>query len=269
MLKCLSLLEIIVRLNRKTMWLGLVMVVAGIAAGEKLTATSSSDAVLDALHDRGTDLKDFTADVVLREIDNDTGLASSRTGKIAYQAKGTPGDARLHVVFTQKQEENANPRAEKIEYLLDNGWLIDRDYKRQTETKRQVLRPGQKVNLLKLGEGPFPLPIGQEKIEVYRQFDVSQSPLPPGDKNNLPHVTLTPKPGTDLAKRFATIDVWVDPATNMPTLIRTVDVNKTATRETELSNFHINESGAAIDPEFVLEKVDPNVWTVREEPFSE
>jgi hypothetical protein len=36
-----------------------------------------------------------------------------------------------------------------------------------------VLRPGEKVNLLKLGEGPFPLPIGQKRDDVKRQFDVT------------------------------------------------------------------------------------------------
>ena len=30
-----------------------------------------------------------------------------------------------------------------------------------------MLKPGEKLNLLKLGEGPFPLPIGQKKEDVY------------------------------------------------------------------------------------------------------
>jgi outer membrane lipoprotein-sorting protein len=234
-------------------------------AAAPLTPASSADDILDALHDRGADLKDFTANVTLREIDNDTGLASARSGHVAYQLK-SPGEARLHVVFDTKQEENGPAKPQKIEYLLDNGWLVDRDYQRRTETRRQVLRPGEKVNLLKLGEGPFPLPIGQEKADVYRMFDVSQ-PKPEADAPNLPHVTLTPKAGTKLARRWSSIDVWVDPATNMPTRISTVDANKTTTRETELSNIQINTG--ANGGEFTLAPVDPATWSLREEPYSD
>ena len=45
--------------------------------------------------------------------------------------------------------------AEKTEYLLDGQWLIDRNYRAKNEVKREVLKRGQKMDLFKLGEGPF------------------------------------------------------------------------------------------------------------------
>ena len=85
----------------------------------------------------------------------------TRTGTAIYQATA-PGEARMRITFDQRIQEGA-VQAQKIEYLLAGGWLIDRNYTRKIEVNRQVLRPGEKVNLLKLGEGPFPLPIGQKK----------------------------------------------------------------------------------------------------------
>ena len=119
-----------------------------------LPPDASADQVLDALDARGRNLAGFVADVTLTEVDEATQLESVRAGKVWYQKR--QGNDRIRVTFDQRIEGRFS-KPEKVEYLLDNGWLWDRDYKRTIEVKRQVLRPGEKINLLKLGEGPFPL----------------------------------------------------------------------------------------------------------------
>src|SRR6185295_13773023 len=96
-----------------------------------------------------------------------------------------------------------------------------RNYKKTTQVTRTVLQPGEKMNLLKLGEGPFPLPIGQKKEDVYRLFDVKQIAPNPKDPPDSIHLQLKPKPGTAFARRFGMIDVWVDRKTHFPAKIRT------------------------------------------------
>src|SRR2546421_2404681 len=135
-----------------------------------LSEASSVDDVLDALDARGRSLNQFTADVTLTEKDEATAVDSQRSGHVWYQKR--QGNDRIRVTFDQKAEGRFN-KPEKLEYLLDGGWLVDRDYRRSIEVKRQVLRPGEKINLLKLGEGPFPPPIGQPKADVHREVEVS------------------------------------------------------------------------------------------------
>jgi hypothetical protein len=122
------------------------------------------DAILDALDARGKDLKDFSADVALHTVDNRTGEDSAQIGKVVYDATG--GNSRIRVSFDKKETESGDGKRmtqkQRLDYLLENGWLTDRDYQKKLEVRRQVLRPGQQMNLLKLGEGPFPLPIGQD-----------------------------------------------------------------------------------------------------------
>jgi hypothetical protein len=43
----------------------------------------------------------------------------------------------------------------------------------------QMLRPGEKINLFKLGEGPFPLPIGQELASLKQILPSSMLMVPP------------------------------------------------------------------------------------------
>ncbi len=128
---------------------------------DKITTDSTIDQVLIALHDAGADLKNFDASVSMRDFDPLTGESTTRQGDVWYQRRDGGSD-RMRVVFPTVVRGERKFADEKIEYKLEDGWLWDRTYKNKTEVKRQVLKPGQKINVLKLGEGPFPLPIGQD-----------------------------------------------------------------------------------------------------------
>ena len=236
------------------------------AAPASVSEHSSVDEVLDALDSRGRNLNQFMADVTLTEVDEATQLESQRSGKVWYQKR--QGNDRIRVTFDQKAEGRFN-KPEKLEYLLDGGWLVDRDYRRSIEVKRQVLRPGEKINLLKLGEGPFPLPIGQPKQDVHREFDVSKGDRTMGGPKGAPHVALRPKDGTRLARKFKQIDVWVDPHTQMPVRIEALDVNEVTRRTTELKNIRVNPEPALGDRDFALPRVDENKWELHTEPYED
>jgi hypothetical protein len=230
-----------------------------------LSADSSVDEILDALDARGRDLKAFTADVSLTEGDATLANEVTRRGKVLFQDHGN-GQARLRVTF-DKRETAKRSFNEKIEYLLEDGWLTDRTYEpKNIEVRRQVLRPGEKIDLLKLGQGPFPLPIGQKKESVHEQFEVKKTPLVKGDPTGTVHVQLTPKKGTQFERKFDVIDVWVDPKTNMPARIDTAQGE--TVRTTVLENFKVNPEPPLTDRDFVLPAIDKSKWDLHEEPFS-
>lgn len=236
------------------------------AAPGALRPDSSIDEILDALDARGDVLQDFSANVKLTEADTVTGDETARSGVIHYQKQGE-GDARLHVVL-DKRITDRGEREEKLEYLLDDGWLVDRNYRGTVQIRRQVLEPGQKMDLLKLGEGPFPLPLGQDKADVHRLFDVKKIDAKPDtDPAGTVHVQLVPKPGTEFERKFASIDVWVDTNEKMPRRIETLNLEKTASRTTDLENVKVNTG--LNDDAFTLPKVDPKKWQMTEEKYSE
>ncbi len=233
------------------------------APAASAAADTSVDAVLDALDQRGQGLKSFDANVKLAETDESTQLSSTRLGHVWFQKK--PGDdARLRVLL-DKKEDKTRIVNEKIEYLLDGGWLDDRDYNKRIEVRRQILKPGEKINLLKLGEGPFPLPIGQKKEEVKKVFDVTKVKPEKDDPAGTVHLQLKPIKGTQFSRKFSAIDVWVDTKTSMPRRIDTLDPKETTTRSTELTDVRINPE--LTDADFKLEKIQPEIWNVHEEPF--
>lgn len=225
------------------------------------TSTTGVDAILDALERRGQDLRTLRADVTLSESDA-FGDASSRSGWFALQNRAD-GSTRAHIVFDRKVVDK-KATSEKIEYLLDGGKLIDRNYQRTKQTTRQILRPGEKMNLLKLGEGPFPLPIGQKRDDVLKQFDVQQIDGAKDDPAGTVHLRLIPKERTPLARKFKSIDTWV--ANDLPVRIKTLDRNGETERTTDLANIKINES--LKDSDFELPKIDDH-WSLSEESFQD
>jgi outer membrane lipoprotein-sorting protein len=234
------------------------------ALGE-LTPDATVDQILDALDQRGQNLKSFDAKVTLTESDVNTALETTRSGVARYQKKPDASE-RMRVVF-DKKTESKRVFDEKIEYMLDGQWLIDRDYNKRIEVRRQVLKPGEKTNLLKLGEGPFPLPIGQKKEDVKKLFTVTKAKPAKGDPAGTVHLVLKPLKGTQFARKFSVIDVWVDAKTHMPRKIETLDVKETTTRGTDLSDFRPN--APLNDADFKLDPVPPDKWRTHEEQFRE
>jgi outer membrane lipoprotein-sorting protein len=229
-----------------------------------LSAKSSVDQILDALDARGENLRDFSAKVILTDTDDSSGDSTVNTGSVVLQRKGED-DARIRVAFTQRRLGNKIFPADH-QYTLDNGILDDRDYLKKHENRTQVLKPGQKLDLFKLGEGPFPLPLGQKKEDVLKLFDVAKIDPAKDDPPGTIHVRLTPKDGTQFAGRFKTIDVWVDTASDMPRRIQTDDINQTTTRTTDLLDVKIN--AGATDRDFAQSPVPPD-WDVVEGPYAQ
>lgn len=227
----------------------------------ELTPSASVEQILQALHQRGDGLESLSADVKLTEID-DLGDSIVRTGRVLLL--DPYGQTLFRATFNTRQVENRRYE-EKIEYVLADGVLLERNYPRKIQVRRQVLRPGERMNLLKLGEGPFPLPIGQHPEEVLRQFEVQRIDEPQSHVPQTIQLRLVPQPGTQLDRRFARIDVWVDLKDHMPRVIETVDGRETTTRRTELSHLAINPRLTSSD--FELERIDESTWRLHDEAF--
>jgi len=246
-------------LSMRVIVIGVLAVLAGcLVAGPTAPPAGGADGAIDQvlgqLDEVGKNLKEFSGKVKLSEEDNAMGGEVTHAGTVAFQKK-SDGSARIHVVFDQRIS-NGTRSAEKTEYLLDGPTLYDRNYRAKNETKRQVLKPGEKMDLFKLGEGPFPLPIGQNPAEGHKSFDVTK---PAPAKDDLPgaaHLLLVPKPGTELARKFHSVDVYVDQKSHMPVRVITVDAKQTRVSTADLTDLVLNPAGGLKEGDFQLPNID-------------
>ncbi len=230
-----------------------------------LDAKSSIDNVLDALHDSGRSLKTLTATLKTTDTDTNMGTDTFHNGQLAMRIK-PGGDAQLHLILKDRQFGTQKPVADRKEYVLDNGWVTDRDFTTSKESRRQISRPGQKVDVFQLGKGPIPLPIGQDKTEVKARFDVTITPPDKDDPANAIHLALTPKPNTEYSDKYKVIDVWVDSKTRMPARVATLDQKGSIEKTFDLTDLKINPE--IPDAEFRLPPLDP-AWQSHDEPMQD
>jgi hypothetical protein len=203
-----------------------ILLLSTVAFGQttqpSLSLESSVDEVLDALDRTGKQLKTMRSRVEKADVDLAAGDQIARKGVVSLNLAG---DAAMRVTFDQLQRNDNPPRtgdSVKQDYLLVGEWLVERNFDIKKVVRYQVRRPGEKLNLLSLGEGPFPLPIGQSREAVYSQFDVKRMPTP-DERGGMIVLDLRPKEGTRLRKRFARIIVDIDPKLAMPVRIETMD----------------------------------------------
>lgn len=238
-----------------------------------LSADSSLDNILLALQRRGDDLTTLKARVLLGEEDPGLGKSITRIGQI-WVDRSVAGEPKVRVQLLYKVDsEKPDERIDdKIEYLLSGDWLVDRTYGAKSESHRQIRKPGEKLDVLKLGEGPIPLPIGQAPEEVRRQFEVSLLPAATEMVNGrkLPAeclvVELRPRRETSLQKRLESITLWIDPKLSMPIAIETRAADGVTTKSTVLQDLKLNEPVQPTD--FTLDPIDPG-WSVSRESFKD
>jgi len=236
----------------------------GCAMGQ-LDANSKADDVLNALRDSGRSIKSFSANVKVNDFDNGTGAETNRFGKVWFLIK-PDGEPVMHIVFDQKQVGGKKMIPDKVEYLLDDGWLTLRTDATKTESRMQLVPQGQKVDLFQLGKSPFPMPIGQDPAEIQKQFDVSRQAPANDDPPGTIHLLLKPKPNSPMANRFSSVDIWTDTKTRMPVRIKTVDSKQVRETTADLTDLLVNPD--LKNQDVTLPDLPPD-WRTSETPLAQ
>lgn len=184
--------------------------------------------LLDKLEKSTKDLRDFEATIRYSMWDAALEQQQLRTGKLIYQANPDKDSKRFAILFDtlvvgrRKQDH-------KKHYIFADGWLVEIDHENKHFTKRQIVAPGKKYDPLKLGEGPFPLPIGQPKKEVLERFDVKLLDKPSDEflaskliGQDVLGIVLIPKPNTPEAEKFSKVELFYDSKLLLPIAINAV-----------------------------------------------
>ena len=118
------------------------------------------------------------------------------------------------------------------DFIFDGTWLLERRHNDKFFARRRMLAPGAGRDPLKIGEGPFPLPIGQRKADMLERFDVTivdvmdSAPDNPRLREVLKGCTqlrLLPRVETLGAKDFREIRLWFREPDALPIFAQTIN----------------------------------------------
>jgi len=190
-----------------------------------------------------------------------------RTGRISVARGGAKGGDRFYIRFdTLKQGEGAAIN-DLIEYALDGEWITEVKHRIKTLTRYQVVEPGKKVDLLRMGgKSPIQLPFGQKAEDILARFQASTRPPRPGDPSGSVYVKLVARPQSQADAGFLRSEMWLDAKTLLPMKAVSEDKNKdvtTATFTKVQANEKVDEKLFTID---LKDKPSPP-WQHRVEPL--
>ncbi len=192
------------------------------------------DDLLDALEAAETTLNRVRSDVVLIKDPELFGDREVRTGWLAYQrAQGASDQSikQFKIRFDQMltgQVIDESPR----EYIFDGEWLVEKFVNDKQFIKRQMVPPGENWDPLRLGEGPFPVPIGQRRADILREFvaELSEDKAAGLDHPRLieqaatsHQLVLRPRPELADSADYEIVRIWYDTQTLLPRMIRAID----------------------------------------------
>jgi len=169
-----------------------------------------------------------------------------RKGQLAYQAPNL-----LRFEFTDRPRET---------FVFDGRVLTHKkDATKQLIIWEMRLPEEPAVESFEIGKIPFPLPFGQKKAAVLKHFTVSRNATEEAkDKAKRQVLSLVPKKGTDLAKDYTRILLWIDAKKNLPTRARLYDTSENITT----ADFHHIETNKTLDAaRFTRPKV-PEDWEI-------
>ncbi|KAA0215321.1 MAG: hypothetical protein DYG94_04465 [Leptolyngbya sp. PLA3] len=245
--------------------------VAGFAtAGDLLAALERAD----------RDIRTFSSQIRytrLFEIENDI---QTRIGRLYFrtdppaEVNSEQPTARRRWVAVRFEQFIAGLRSDKQEklWVFDGQWLVEKDPVEKQFLKRRMVRPGQVFDPLRVGEGPFFVPVGQRREDMELYFTAALRPSAEGLSDEydpkrdqllkslagklegLIQLELAPKPGMQQVEDFSLIRIWYDPQTLLPRASLAVD-RLGDVDVFELFAIDINETRAAL-PEGVF-SVDP------------
>jgi len=237
------------------------------------SAPTSSDpavALLDRLETAGNLLRDFRADITYYLWDSMLERREIRGGEIVYVVSPDDGSRRFAILVTSVSVGNRRNNQNK-RYVFDGSWFVEIDQDNRMFTKRQIVAPGERFDPLTLGEGPFPLPVGQRRKDVLARFEVS---VLEGTRHEVlarflegrkvEGLKLVPRPSTPQAKEIAEVEIFYDAATLLPVGIVLTETNgdrKTVMLRNIERNRGIDESKLSI------EEPDPKEWQIDVRPW--
>jgi hypothetical protein len=225
---------------------------AGLLEGDPGEAQSAATLIVLKVDRGGQDLKTTTADLLYQKTDALLGRTETRHGRMVVTRDPTgEASSKLAIQFDDRII-NGRRKRELQHFVFDGRWLFEINESTHQIIERELVPEGETSDPFRL-DGPIPLPIGQSFREVLKRFQVSLVQLP-GDGilktvaevEGVVGIQLVPKKGSPDAQRYASIDLFYDPATWLPVGVVAVGTNgdRKVLRLTNITRNEVLSEGA-------------------------
>lgn len=205
------------------------------------------DAILDRLEVKGRTIKGFKCDLTYRYVTVfPVESAQVKNGTLLF-ARAEP-NPRFLIHFDTLIADGVRKETGEF-FAFDGRWFIERNDNPHARTirKTEIVREGERFDPFRMdgkGRAPFPVPIGQKRSDIVRGFKVALKPFELGDPPGSDHLHCVPRPKTELAAKYARVELFIDRKLELPVRIVTERVRDGNRIEVDFSNLDLNEAPA-------------------------
>ncbi len=157
------------------------------------------------------------------------GDSEERTGWIAYRKATDQTPAMFRVHFETLSQLGGRAISQPVDYAFDGEFLTVAKHRIKDMVRYQVAGREGRIEPMRLGEGPFPLPFGQKADEVLEFFDAETPDRPQEGPKNTLYLLLTPRPEHRDGFSITRLEMWIDPELNLPVQVVSVDKSENIT----------------------------------------
>ena len=181
---------------------------------------------------------------------------TTREGSVLYMRKvqADQPDAKFGRIQFDTLKEDLYVSTKKEIYSFYDRYVHELNEKTQQLVHRELVPAGQVIDPFRLGEGVFPIPFGQKKKDMLAHFSIRLIPATDKDPAGCDHLELTPRPDTDMARRYKgkklLLHLYIDGRLNLPVRI----VNETRDERITVDFTAIEINPKVTDNDFKLEK---------------
>lgn len=170
------------------------------------------DRILTDLQKRSDGLEDIRCDVTFTDEDRVNLATNSKSGRISLMVARPNALFMIHFDTTNL----AGVRGKQEWYLFDGVWFHQAIERLEQVTKQLIAGSEQTIDLFDIEKAPFPMPFGQKKENILRNFDVRLIAPRGGDPPDTDHLVCNPKPTSRLARRYDQLDLFVHRTLHLP-----------------------------------------------------
>lgn len=197
------------------------------AAPQRKPVDAAVGKILDEMEAAGQAIDTIRCDVKLAEKDNLNLTETTKYGSILFKR------AKPHAMFMvtfDRTEADGIVHKDKEWWLFRDRWLTEAKSQSNTVIRREQLREGESIDLFDLEKTPFPMPFGQKRDQIERNFGVTLTAPTADDPDGCDHLVCRPHPDAPLAREYKRLDFLVSKDLHLPIRIIAEDVRGDSVR---------------------------------------
>jgi hypothetical protein len=206
-------------------------------------ANAAVDRILTALQKRSDGLKDIRCDVVFTDEDKVNLTKNVKEGRIKLMV--AKPNAHFLVHFDKTTVDGVRGKQEW--YLFDGVWFYQAIERLEQVTRQLIAGSGQSIDLFDIEKAPFPMPFGQKKENILKNFEVRLAEPTGADPPETDHLICNPKPKSRLARRYDQLDLYVHRKLNLPARIVVTKNNGMEVSTAEFSGLSEDSLNTGVD----------------------